>query len=68
MESVRGPNVDLPDRLQVQEAPSAPALTGPLNPQQLIRCQGHKGDTFQPVGSSINTIGWLESDNPLGEV
>ena len=33
MESVRGPNVDPLDRLQVQEAPSAPALTGPLNPQ-----------------------------------
>ena len=46
MESVRGPNVDPPDRLQALEAPSAPALIGPLNPQ-------HKG--FQPVGSSINT-------------
>ena len=30
MESVIGPNVDPPDRLQVQEAPSAPALTGIL--------------------------------------
>ena len=30
MEFVRSPNVDPPDRLQVQEAPSASALTGPL--------------------------------------
>ena len=30
VKSARGPNVDTPDRRQVQEAPSTPALTGPL--------------------------------------
>ena len=30
MESVRGPNVDPPDHLQVQEATFAPGLTGIL--------------------------------------
>ena len=55
MESERDPAMGPPDQRQVQEAASAPALTRPLYPHQLIRCQGLKRDTFQPVVSSINT-------------
>ena len=44
-----------------------PTLTGPLYPQQLFHCHKVKGWYIPASGSSINSIGRLVSNNPLGE-
>ena len=46
--------MELPDRLQVREAPSRPCSNWTFTPPPLIQWQRDKRDTFQPVGSSNN--------------
>ena len=61
MKSVRGPNVDPPDRHQVQETPSLKCSNWTFKPQQLVQCQENKGDTFQPVqlaNQLTPLVGW----------
>ena len=63
----RGPVMNPPDRRQAREAPSPTYSNWTFYPQQLFHRHKIKAWYIPASGSSINSIGRLVSNNPLGE-